>query len=1138
MPSYPRAQPLRAHRGPLTLLLLAVVLLLLAATPGSAADNCEVCSPAAVVPSDRWGGLEPRGIISDQTSYQFNFEPGCQVPMYTDVAAQGNLLFAVGGNQIEVWPLNVNPDDPEVAGRICTPTLGPWKRTDQDFYIRSVAAPPGVDDVVIGGIEGGMGVIILDTTNPVAMKLRYQDEGRKGVGSGEVLTILDVEATTINGRHVGFAVAQSKNIFAYDMSAVLDLTTNCYEGTQQNELMCPGVYIGQVSSAGVPVQSNRLIAVSGKYLLTTGSAGVPQVWDVSLPTNARLVATGGSNSLDLETWLHAGRLYTAFATGQEVEVYEVPCLTGGSCNMRAVTTISTPGGPNAANIPTKTNRLQYSFDQGVPYLFAGTRSAFGSGPQREYLFDMAVPTAPKDLTPQSHPDGYWGWYYQDNSTGFRNVAPYGAAVRGGRVYRAAWSIFDIHEVIGNLPPQADFELPGENVYGGDSVSFIDSSSRNPTSWTWWFDFANDTTPDSTLQNPSWLVPDEGAYPRTYQVRLEACNDSGCDVSTRNFVVFDPRPSVDAVSANVSSVPQCGTVSFQAESVLGRAPLTYQWSARQAGVGALATGSEETFSWTVPSDQAAGSYFARVKVKNDVGEASVNSSDFEVTALADLGDPQITAGSPDFGEVDFQVAAAGATQWDWNFGDGDTFSSSDPLAGPNPTHQYTAVGTYEVTVTVSNCRDGQRSTSTTVVVNNVEVLEVRQFKAQIPFCSSGLCFANAGTPVAFNLGLGGSPERVDLDWDGNGSIDETINDPARDSSINHTYTTNGDFKPRVTAVRGGASVTFTHSDTIRIGTGTPPPADPSVTISGPSSVVVDATATFTATARDCTPAPTAWAWTVGTATSSGPLTTRTVTLSWDTIGAKSISVTPTNGGCTSVSRSKSVSVREDSGGVTPPDGNGGLDPQFTLDVPAPAAGQTVNFDATGSAGNAESFHWFFGDGEEASGGSEVAKIAHTYSEPGTYTVTLEISKVDAACQPFRFCTATITQKITVGQSTGGTCTASSKKMCLRSGRFEIFVNWTNQQGDSGKANVVPLATSDSGLFWFFNERNWEMLVKVLDGCSQTEHFWVFAASTTDQKYTMKVTDTVTGESVIYRNPLGTRSPAITDTLALPCSEDDL
>ena len=67
-------------------------------------------------------------------------------------------------------------------------------------------------------------------------------------------------------------------------------------------------------------------------------------------------------------------------------------------------------------------------------------------------------------------------------------------------------------------------------------------------------------------------------------------------------------------------------------------------------------------------------------------------------------------------------------------------------------------------------------------------------------------------------------------------------------------------------------------------------------------------------------------------------------------------------------------------------------------------------------------------------------------------------------------------------------------------------------------------------WFFTPNNWEMLVKVLDGCSLNGHFWVFAAATTDVEYVLRVTDMQTGAVREYSNPLGNAAAAITDTSA--------
>ena len=81
------------------------------------------------------------------------------------------------------------------------------------------------------------------------------------------------------------------------------------------------------------------------------------------------------------------------------------------------------------------------------------------------------------------------------------------------------------------------------------------------------------------------------------------------------------------------------------------------------------------------------------------------------------------------------------------------------------------------------------------------------------------------------------------------------------------------------------------------------------------------------------------------------------------------------------------------------------------------------------------------------------------------------------------------------------------------------------------SAVSCTTADSGLFWFFDPNNWEMMVKVLDGCALNGHYWVFAAATTTVEYTLTVTDTLTGETAVYHNPLGTRAVAINDTDAL-------
>jgi hypothetical protein len=115
-----------------------------------------------------------------------------------------------------------------------------------------------------------------------------------------------------------------------------------------------------------------------------------------------------------------------------------------------------------------------------------------------------------------------------------------------------------------------------------------------------------------------------------------------------------------------------------------------------------------------------------------------------------------------------------------------------------------------------------------------------------------------------------------------------------------------------------------------------------------------------------------------------------------------------------------------------------------------------------------------------------------------------------------------------RSVAGRCIPSSNRLCLNGNRFQVEVDWRDLGGSNGRGRARALDLDDSGLFWFFDSENLELLVKVLDACSFNDHFWVFAAATTNVEYTLRVTDTKTGQVRNYFNPLGTRSPATTDT----------
>jgi PKD repeat protein len=192
--------------------------------------------------------------------------------------------------------------------------------------------------------------------------------------------------------------------------------------------------------------------------------------------------------------------------------------------------------------------------------------------------------------------------------------------------------------------------------------------------------------------------------------------------------------------------------------------------------------------------------------------------------------------------------------------------------------------------------------------------------------------------------------------------------------------------------------------------------------------------------------------------------------------------------------------------------------FTSTPTQPREGEAVRFNAVGAPAGAQ-VAWDFGDGSSADG----AGPEHTFPGPGTYQVTLHVGLGAQA--------AAKTHAVTVGE--GGSaepCAPGPTVFCARQGRFRVAVEWHDFAGHTGPGTLTT-QSSDSGLFWFFGEANWEMLVKVLDGCGLNQHYWVFSAATTNVEYTLRVTDTTNGTQWTYHNPSGTAAPAITDTSAL-------
>ncbi len=97
-----------------------------------------------------------------------------------------------------------------------------------------------------------------------------------------------------------------------------------------------------------------------------------------------------------------------------------------------------------------------------------------------------------------------------------------------------------------------------------------------------------------------------------------------------------------------------------------------------------------------------------------------------------------------------------------------------------------------------------------------------------------------------------------------------------------------------------------------------------------------------------------------------------------------------------------------------------------------------------------------------------------------------------------------------------CTPTATTLCPQN-RFQAAVSFTDPRTGIPAPGTAVTLSGDTGIFWFFDPANLELMVKVLDGTAVNGNFWVFYGGLSDVEYTITVTDTATGTQRSYYNP---------------------
>jgi len=106
------------------------------------------------------------------------------------------------------------------------------------------------------------------------------------------------------------------------------------------------------------------------------------------------------------------------------------------------------------------------------------------------------------------------------------------------------------------------------------------------------------------------------------------------------------------------------------------------------------------------------------------------------------------------------------------------------------------------------------------------------------------------------------------------------------------------------------------------------------------------------------------------------------------------------------------------------------------------------------------------------------------------------------------------------------------LTLRGG-YTVSMCFETYKGEVGDARDWGLDSTQSGLMYFFERNNAEVLIKVLDGCGVNGHRWVFVAPVTDLAFNLRV-ESPDGEVWTHTNRLGQTADAKSDVSAFPCA----